>query len=159
MALFKKSLYQTTPNPWTYSGPVHKEQLVTCHQSKEREKIRRESTVPALLPRAWLPKANCPMLDTRLSTISLSFWRPVNKCMNWSQVYTSTVNSQQIFETGFLLLVIKSLNVKGLFIQTVLSTSQFYFSNGEKYVLKPQDLMKLTNYHPSERNSQQRHDL
>ena len=79
--------------------------------------------------------------------------------MNWSQVYTSAVNSQQIVETEFLLLVIKSLNVKGLFIQTVLSTSQFYFSNSEKYVLKSQDLMKLTNYHPSERNSQQKHDL
>ena len=159
MTLLKKSLYQTAPNPWTYSGPVHKEQLGTCHQSKAREKICRESTVPALLPRAWLPEANCPTLDRRLSTISLSFWRTVNKCMNWSQMYTSAVNSQQIFETGFLLLVIKSLNVKGLFIQTVLSTSQFYFSNGEKHVLKPQDLMKLTNYHPSERNSQQRHDL
>ena len=64
--------------------------------------------------------------------------------MNWSQVYTSAVNSQQIVGIEFLLLVIKSLNVKGLFIQTVLSISQFYFSNSEKYVLKPQDLMKLT---------------
>lgn len=51
--------------------------------------------------------------------------------MNLGQVYTSAVNSQQITKTEFLLLVIKSLSVKGLFIQTVLSTIQFYFSSDE----------------------------
>lgn len=90
-----------------------------------------KSTIPAHPSRAWPPQINCPVLDTHLSTVSLSFWKTVNKCMNLGQVYTSAVNSQQITKTEFLLLVIKSLSVKGLFIQTVLSTIQFYFSSDE----------------------------